>query len=51
MENLIRIASEKLDWKFVGPTTVYAFMQALGLLNDHVDGCVIRDKVERAQAF
>ncbi len=26
-------------WKFVGPTTVYAFMQAMGLVDDHVDGC------------
>ena len=30
-------------WTFVGPTTVYAFMQAMGLVNDHVEGCVIRD--------
>jgi len=36
-------------WKFVGPTTVYAFMQAMGLINDHVDDCVIRVKVERAR--
>lgn len=40
---------KKLGWKFVGPTTVYAFMQAMGLLNDHVEGCVIRAKVERAR--
>lgn len=40
---------KKLGWKFVGPTTVYAFMQAMGLINDHVEGCVIRDKVERAR--
>ena len=26
-------------WRFVGPTTVYAFMQAMGLVDDHVDGC------------
>ena len=26
-------------WKFVGPTTIYAFMQAIGLVNDHIDGC------------
>ena len=26
-------------WRFVGPTTVYAFMQAMGLVNDHLDGC------------
>ncbi len=36
-------------WKFVGPTTVYAFMQAMGLINDHVEGCVIRGKVEAAR--
>jgi DNA-3-methyladenine glycosylase I len=40
---------KKQGWKFVGPTTVYAFMQAMGLLNDHVDDCVIRGKVERAR--
>ncbi len=36
-------------WKFVGPTTVYAFMQAMGLINDHVEGCVIRAKVDIAR--
>ena len=40
---------KKLGWKFVGPTTVYAFMQAMGLINDHVEGCVIRAKVEDAR--
>jgi DNA-3-methyladenine glycosylase I len=40
---------KRLGWKFVGPTTVYAFMQAMGLINDHVEGCVIRAKVERAR--
>jgi DNA-3-methyladenine glycosylase I len=40
---------KKLGWKFVGPTTVYAFMQAMGMINDHVPGCVIRDQVERAR--
>jgi DNA-3-methyladenine glycosylase I len=29
-------------WTFVGPTTMYAFMQAMGLVNDHVDECDIR---------
>lgn len=38
---------KKLGWKFVGPTTVYAFMQAMGLINDHVEDCVIWKKVER----
>jgi DNA-3-methyladenine glycosylase I len=40
---------KKLGWKFVGPTTVYAFMQAMGLINDHVVDCVTRNKVERAR--
>lgn len=41
---------KKLGWKFVGPTTVYAFMQAMGLINDHVEGCVIRERAERARS-
>jgi DNA-3-methyladenine glycosylase I len=40
---------KKRGWKFVGPTTVYAFMQAMGLINDHVADCAIRGKVERAR--
>jgi DNA-3-methyladenine glycosylase I len=40
---------KKLGWKFVGPTTAYAFMQAMGLINDHVTNCVIRTKVDRAR--
>jgi len=40
---------KKLGWKFVGPTTVYAFMQAMGLINDHVDGCCMQAKVEKAR--
>ena len=40
---------KELGWRFVGPTTVYSFMQAMGLVNDHVEGCVIRAKVERAR--
>jgi DNA-3-methyladenine glycosylase I len=42
-------ALKKQGWKFVGPTTVYAFMQAMGLINDHAEGCVIRTKVETAR--
>ncbi|MCB1887896.1 MAG: DNA-3-methyladenine glycosylase I [Rhodocyclaceae bacterium] len=41
---------KKRGWKFVGPTTVYAFMQAMGLINDHVEGCVSRAEVEAARA-
>lgn len=40
---------KKLGWKFVGPTTVYAFMQAMGLINDHATDCVIRAKAEAAR--
>jgi len=40
---------KKMGWKFVGPTTVYAFMQAMGLINDHVADCVIRKKVDSAR--
>lgn len=40
---------KKLGWKFLGPTTVYAFMQAMGLINDHVADCTIRAKAERAR--
>lgn len=40
---------KKLGWTFVGPTTVYAFMQATGLINDHAEGCVIRRKAEKAR--
>jgi DNA-3-methyladenine glycosylase I len=36
-------------WTFVGPTTIYAFMQAVGLVNDHIDGCNSRDAVEAAR--
>jgi DNA-3-methyladenine glycosylase I len=40
---------KKRGWKFVGPTTVFAFMQAMGLINDHAEGCVVRAKVDRAR--
>ena len=40
---------KKLGWKFVGPTTVYAFMQAMGLVNDHIRPCVIRAKATKAR--
>ena len=36
-------------WTFVGPTTIYAFMQAVGIVNDHIDGCGSRDAVEDAR--
>jgi len=40
---------KKRGWKFVGPTTVFAFIQAMGLINDHVEGCIVREKVEKAR--
>lgn len=39
---------KKRGWKFVGPTTVYAFMQAMGLVNDHVEDCFVRPLAEAA---
>jgi DNA-3-methyladenine glycosylase I len=41
---------KKRGWSFVGPTTVYAFMQAMGLVDDHAQDCVIRAAVERARS-
>jgi DNA-3-methyladenine glycosylase I len=41
---------KRRGWAFVGPTTLYAFMQAMGLVNDHVDACHFRGIVERARA-
>jgi DNA-3-methyladenine glycosylase I len=38
---------KKRGWTFVGPTTVYAFMQAMGMVNDHLDGCFRRGAIER----
>jgi DNA-3-methyladenine glycosylase I len=40
---------KRRGWKFVGPTTVYAFMQAMGLVNDHATDCVTRAQVDRAR--
>ncbi len=37
-------------WSFVGPTTVYAFMQAMGLVNDHLHGCHCRSDVDAERA-
>jgi len=39
-------ALKKRGWRFVGPTTCYAFFQAMGLVNDHIDGCARRGPVE-----
>ena len=43
-------ALKKRGWKFVGPTTAYAFMQSMGLVNDHVAGCFVRADVERLRS-
>jgi DNA-3-methyladenine glycosylase I len=41
---------KKRGWTFVGPTTVYAFMQAMGLVNDHIEGCGTRQAALEARA-
>ncbi len=48
-ETSIRISKDlkKRGWSFVGPTTVYAFMQAMGLVNDHIEGCHCRAHIEK----
>jgi DNA-3-methyladenine glycosylase I len=38
---------KRRGWTFVGPTTVYSFMQSVGIVNDHLDGCFRRAEVER----
>jgi len=40
----------KRGWSFVGPTTMYAFMQAMGLVNDHIEGCTARQRALDARA-
>ena len=40
---------KKRGWSFVGPTTAYAFMQAMGLVNDHIEGCYVREAALRAR--
>lgn len=41
---------KKRGWKFVGPTTAYAFMQSMGMVNDHARHCVHREAAEEARA-
>jgi DNA-3-methyladenine glycosylase I len=41
---------KKRGWKFVGPTTVFAFMQAMGLINDHAQGCFLRQQIDDMRA-
>jgi len=40
---------KRRGWSFVGPTTLYAFMQAMGLVNDHLEGCSVRDRISRTK--
>ncbi|MEY2523417.1 MAG: DNA-3-methyladenine glycosylase, partial [Ilumatobacteraceae bacterium] len=40
---------KKRGWTFVGPTTVYAFMQSVGLVNDHAEGCWVRQRSEQTR--
>jgi DNA-3-methyladenine glycosylase I len=44
----IRLSKDlkRRGWTFVGPTTIYAFMQAMGMVNDHIEGCACRPVVE-----
>ena len=48
----IRLSKDlkKRGWTFVGPTTVYAFMQAMGLVNDHIEGCCCRAVTEELRS-
>lgn len=41
---------KKRGWKFVGPTTVFAFMQAMGLINDHAEECFLRAQIDDIRA-
>jgi len=43
-------ALKKRGWTFVGPTTVFAFMQAMGMVNDHLEGCHVREAALAARA-
>ena len=44
--NVLSKDLKKRGWTFVGPTTAYAFMQSMGMVNDHIEGCWCRDEVE-----
>jgi len=47
----VRFAKElkKRGWRFVGPTTAFAFMQSMGLVNDHLHDCFVRTRVAEAR--
>ena len=40
---------KKRGWQFVGPTTMYAFMQSMGLINDHAEDCFLREEIDKAR--
>jgi len=40
---------KRRGWTYVGPTTMYAFMQAMGLVNDHLEGCAVRRRAQQAR--
>ena len=42
-------ALRERGWRFVGPTTLYAFMQSVGIVNDHLEGCSFRKRVEEGR--
>ncbi len=50
-DEAIAISKElkKRGWKFLGPTTIFAFMQAMGLVNDHEEGCFCREIAAQAR--
>jgi DNA-3-methyladenine glycosylase I len=42
---------KRQGWKFVGPTTMYSMMQSMGMVNDHVEGCCVRDECEEQRVL
>jgi DNA-3-methyladenine glycosylase I len=40
---------KRRGWTFVGPTTIYSMMESIGLVNDHLSACALRDEVERGR--
>lgn len=45
----LSVELKRRGWRFVGPTTLYAFMQAMGMVNDHLEGCTARSEAEAAR--
>ena len=42
---------KRRGWTYVGPTTAYAFMQAMGLVNDHIEECFVRARIEQEKGI